>query len=59
MWVWFWLGEDYQLRVMKGKRKARHTEGIESPQAFRETLLLLESALIQAMVCETVHVELS
>lgn len=37
----------------------KHTEGIESPQAFREALLLPESALIQAMVCETVHVELS
>ena len=44
---------------MKGKRKARHTEGIESPQAFRKSLLLPKSALIQAMVCETVHVELS
>ena len=37
----------------------RRTEGIEGPQAIRETLLLSESALVQAMVCETVHMELS
>lgn len=37
----------------------RHTEGIEGPQAIREAFLLPESTLIQAMVCETVHVELS
>ena len=51
--------EDHEPRAMKGKRMARHTESIESPQAFRETLLFPKSALIQAMVCETVHVELS
>ena len=37
----------------------RHTEGIEGPQAFREALLLPESALIQGAVCEPVHMELS
>ena len=36
----------------------RRTEGIEGPQAFGEALLLPERALIQAMVCETVHKEL-
>lgn len=41
------------------KRKGRHTEGIEGPQPFREALLLPEGTLIQAMVYETVHVELS
>lgn len=37
----------------------RLTEGIEGPQAFREALLLPESALIQVVVCEPVHMELS
>lgn len=40
------------------KRKGRHTEGIEGPQPFREALLLPEGSLVQAMVYETVHVEL-
>ena len=37
----------------------RHTEGIEGPQALGEAILLSKSALIQAMVHETVHMELS
>ena len=38
--------------------KKRHTEGIEGPQAVREAPLLPESTLIQAMVYETVHMDL-
>lgn len=31
------------------------TEGIEGPNAIRESILLTEGALIEPMVCETVH----
>ncbi len=31
------------------------TEGIEGPNAFRESFLLAEGTLIKPMVCETVH----
>lgn len=31
------------------------TEGIEAPDAFGETFLLPKGALVESMVCETVH----
>ena len=31
------------------------TEGIEGPNAFREAFLLTEGALVEPVVCETVH----
>ena len=33
------------------------TESIEGPDAFRESFLLAEGALIEPMVCEPVHEE--
>ena len=47
------------MRIGSASAGKRHTEGIEGSQALREALLLPESALIQAMICEPVHMELS
>ena len=41
--------------VGKSDERGVLTEGIEGPNAFRKPFLLAEGALIEPMVCETVH----